>query len=101
MVFSFVGIHVVDSGASPALRCEVAHLAAVEAWSFGSAWLVRLDCMYLVLRCVFFIVLGSIGSWLAQSVVKPVSVVETVVWKPGVSYVHWDWGVIVLSGHIG
>ena len=101
LVFSFVGVHVIDSGASSALCCEVAHFATVEAWPFVSVQLVCLDCMYLVLRCVFFIILSGIGSWLVQPIVKPIPIIEAVVWESGTSYVHWDWGVIVLPRHIG
>ena len=101
LVFSFIGVHVVDSGTSSVLHGKMAHLSTIEAWSFGFAWLVCLDCMYLILSCIFFIILGSVGSWLAWSIVELVSIVETVIWEPRASYVHWDQGVIVLSGHIG
>jgi hypothetical protein len=101
LVFSFVGIHIVDSGTSSALHGKVAHLATVKAWSLGFAWLVHLNYMYLVLSCIFFIILGSIGSWLAWSIVELVSIVKVVVRESGVSYVYWDWGVIVLPRHVG
>ena len=52
--------------------------------------------MYLVLSHVFFVVLGSIGSWLVWPIVEPIPIVETVVGEPGLSYVHWDWGIDVL-----
>jgi hypothetical protein len=34
LIFSFVGMHIVDSGASSAVSGKVTHLPAVEAWSF-------------------------------------------------------------------
>ena len=102
LVFSFVGIHVVDSGTSSALCGKVAHFSTVEAWSFGFAWLVCLGCMDFVLGCIIFVVLGSVGSWLVWSVVELVvePIVEAVVRESGVSYVHWDWHIVVLSGCI-
>ena len=100
LVFSFIGVHVVDSGTSPALSSEVTHLAAVETWSFEFAWLVCLGGMYFVLGHIFFIILGSVGSWLAWSVVELVPIVKAVVWESRASYVHWDRSVVVLPGYI-
>ena len=97
LVFSLIGIYVVDSSTSSALCSKVAHLATIEAWSFGFVWLVCLDHVYFILGCIVFIVLSGISSRLAWSIVKPISVVKTIIGKPRASYVHWDWGVIVLS----
>ena len=94
MVFSFIGIHVVDSGTSSAFCSKVTHLSAVKAWSFGFAWLAYLGHMDFILSCIIFIILGGIGLWLAWPIA------EVVVRESGMSYVHWDWHIIILSGCI-
>ena len=100
LIFSFVGIHVIDSGTSSALCGEVAHLSTIEAWPFGFMWLICLGRIYFVLSCIFFVILGSISSQLVWPVVELIPTVEAVVGKSGMSYVHWDWGIVVLSRHI-
>ena len=57
--------------------------------------------MYLVLSYIVFVVLSGISSRLVWSIVEPISVVETIVWEPRASYVHREWGVIVLHRHVG
>jgi hypothetical protein len=135
LVFSFIGVHVVDSGASSAFCSEMSHFSAIEAWSFrfvwlplglcgclwvcvvafgfvwlplglcGCLWVCVVAFRFVWLTClghIIFIILGSIGSWLvwsiAESVVEPI--VEAVVGESGVTYVHWDWHIVVLSGCI-
>ena len=102
LVFSFVGIHIVDSGASSALCGKMAHLSTVKAWPFRFVWLVCPGCMDFILGCIIFIVLGSIGSWLVWSIVElvVVPIVEAIVRESGMSYVHWDWCIAVLPGCI-
>jgi hypothetical protein len=51
--------------------------------------------MDFVLSYVIFIMLNDISSWLVQSIVE--SIIIMIVRESGLSYVHWDWGIIVLS----
>ena len=54
--------------------------------------------MDFILGHIILIVLDDISLWL-MPIVEPI--VEPVIGESGVSYVHWDWCVIVLSRHIG
>ena len=100
LVFPFVGVHVVDSFSSSAFCGKAAHLSTVEAWPLGFVWLTGLGHVDFILVCIIFVILGSIGSWLAWSVVELVvePIVKVVVGEFGASCVHQDWHVVLLSG---
>ena len=105
LFFAFIGVHVIDPGILwfSTVSCIMSGDAAVKALSFGSRALFRLDDVNPVL---FFwwvsvylevvLVVGCICLCLASE-----SIVESIVWKSGSSYVHLDWSVVILSWGIG